>query len=307
MNYISVAEASKKWDITDRQVRTMCTSGKIKGAYKTGRAWLIPADRVRPTDGRTLRFAITKDQLNFDFSKIDTLKKELDKRRPLTAGEVVRLRDEFLIEFTYNSNAIEGNTLTLQETAMIINEGITIGEKPLKDHLEVVGHKEAFMYIEELVKDKVPLSEREIKNIHSLVLMDKPEDKGIYRRLPVVIMGAKHTPPQPYIVPVQMEQILAEYEQIQKSMNIVEAVALFHIKFEGVHPFIDGNGRTGRLLLNLELMKVGYPPINVKFTDRRAYYDAFNDYHVTGKHGKMTELVARYIEENLQRYVNILK
>jgi Fic family protein len=307
MDYISALEAAKKWGITDRQVRTMCIGGKIKGSYKSGRAWLIPVDAVRPSDGRTIRFTTLKSQSHFDFSNIDNLKKELDSKRPLTTGEVARLRDEFLIDFTYNSNAIEGNTLTLQETAMIINEGITIGEKPLKDHLEVIGHKEAFMYIEELVKDKVQLSEREIKNIHSLVLMDKPEDKGVYRRLPVMIMGAKHTPPQPYLVPVQMEQILAEYEQIQKSMHITEAVALFHIKFEGVHPFIDGNGRSGRLILNLELMKAGYPPINVKFSDRRKYYDAFNDYHTTGSHSKMTELIAGYIEGNLKKYNNILK
>lgn len=307
MDYISALEAAKKWGITDRQVRTMCIGGKIKGAYKSGRAWLIPADAVRPSDGRTIRFTTLKSQSYFDFSNIDKLKKELDSKRPLTTGEVARLRDEFLIDFTYNSNAIEGNTLTLQETAMIINEGITIGEKPLKDHLEVIGHKEAFMYIEELVKDKIQLSEREIKNIHSLVLMDKPEDKGVYRRLPVMIMGAMHTPPQPYLVPVQMEQILAEYEQMQKLMHITEAVALFHIKFEEVHPFIDGNGRCGRLILNLELMKAGYPPINVKFADRRKYYDTFNDYHTTGHHTKMTELVVEYIEEILKKYNNILK
>ena len=122
------------------------------------------------------------------FDRIDGLLHELNSYRPLTEGELRRLRDEFLIGFTYNSNAIEGNTLTLQETALVLNEGVTIDGKPLKDHLEVVGHKEGYLYVEELVKQKVPLSEKVIKDIHSLVLMDRRQDRGVYRRVPVTIM-----------------------------------------------------------------------------------------------------------------------
>jgi len=130
---------------------------------------------------------------NNQFDKIDQLLCELNAYRPLTEGELLRLRDEFLVNFTYNSNAIEGNTLTLQETALILNEGITIDKKPLKDHLEAVGHKEAYLYVEELVKQKVPISEKVIKDIHSLVLMDRRQDRGVYRRVPVTIMGAGHS------------------------------------------------------------------------------------------------------------------
>ncbi len=240
-------------------------------------------------------------------NKLNELKKELNNRRPLTKGEVERLRDEFLIEFTYNSNAIEGNTLTLQETALIINEGITIAEKPLREHLEVIGHRDAFSYIEQLVHDKSEITEREIQNIHSLVLIDKPEDRGVYRRLPVMIMGAVHTPPQPYLVPVQMEQLLSEYSNMKTEMHIIEAIALFHLKFETIHPFIDGNGRTGRLILNLELMKAGYLPINVKFADRQKYYAAFTDYHTTGKPTLMNELIFGYELEKIEHYLSILK
>ena len=244
--------------------------------------------------------------MNFD--KTDALLRQLNECRPLTAGEVERLRDEFLIEFTYNSNAIEGNTLTLQETALIINEGITIAEKPLKDHLEVIGHKEAYFYVEDLVKQKIPLSEKIIKDIHSIVLMDKPQDKGVYRRVPVRIMGAVHTPPKPWAVAIQMEQLMAEYEDWQDTLHPIERIALFHLKFEGIHPFIDGNGRTGRLLLNLELMKKGYPAINVKFSDRRRYYDCFTAYHQSGGNPEaMVELVKGYVEEALNRYLVILK
>ncbi len=243
-----------------------------------------------------------------DFEKIDKLLCKVNDCRPLTSGEVLRLRDEFLIEFTYNSNAIEGNTLTLQETALILNEGITIAEKPLKDHLEVIGHKEAYSYVEEMVKEKVPLSEKVIKDIHNIVLMDKPQDRGVYRRVPVRIMGAVHEPPQPWEVPIQMEQLINDYNGTMRDMHPIERVALFHLRFEGVHPFIDGNGRTGRLLLNLELMKEGYPAINVKFADRRRYYDCFTAYHKSGgSQQAMTEMIGEYVEEALKRYLEILK
>ncbi len=242
------------------------------------------------------------------FGKIEELKSKLNEYRPLTSEEVRRLREEFLINFTYNSNAIEGNTLTLQETALILKEGITIDEKPLKDHLEAVGHKDAFYYVEELVKDKIHISEKVIKDIHTLVLMDKPQNRGIYRRIPVTILGAVHEPPQPYIVPILMEQLINEYNNEMQNLHTVEKVALFHLKFEGIHPFIDGNGRTGRLLLNLELMKEGYPPINIKFKDRRKYYDCFSDYHLkNGDSSMLVSMVTKYVEEELEKYISVLE
>lgn len=242
-----------------------------------------------------------------DFAKIDGLLKKLNSYRPLTPGELARLREEFLINFTYNSNAIEGNTLTLQETALVIKENITINQKPLKDHLEVIGHKEAFYYVEELVQRKVPLSEKVIKEIHSLVLMDRREDRGVYRRVPVTIMGAIHVPPDPYLVPVQMEQLITNYHQ-RTNLHLVERVALFHLEFEAIHPFIDGNGRTGRLLLNLELMKAGYPSVNIQFGDRRRYYDCFTSYHAKGRDlSDMIALLTEYLKEELNTYIKILK
>jgi Fic family protein len=241
------------------------------------------------------------------FKKVDQLKSKLNKYRPLTSEEVKRLRKEFLVEFTYNSNAIEGNTLTLHETAMVLNEGITIGEKPLKEHLEAIGHKEAFYYIEELVKEKTKLTEKVIKDIHTLVLMDKAEHKGKYRRIPVTIQGAAHKPPQPFLVPVQMEQLIKEFESNMKDMHPIEKSALFHLKFEGVHPFIDGNGRTGRMILNLELMKEGYPPINIKFKDRKKYYESFTNYYINNNSSMLTNMIKKYVEEELEKYISILE
>ena len=224
--------------------------------------------------------------------------------RPLTAGEVARLTEEFTVEYTYNSNAIEGNTLTLRETDMVLR-GLTIDQKPLKDHMEAVGHKEAFDYVRELVQEKAPMSERVIQQIHYLVLADKKDDRGVYRRVPVRIMGAQHEPVQPYLIRPMMEQLLADFAASQE--HIVTKLARFHIEFEGIHPFIDGNGRTGRLLVNLELMKAGYPPIDIKFTDRMAYYDAFDEYHVKHNLSAMEKLFARYIEERLDAYLAMLR
>ena len=242
-----------------------------------------------------------------DFNRIEELLRELNEYKPLTAGEISRLSEEFLINFTYNSNAIEGNTLTLQETALILKEGITIDKKPMKDHLEAVGHKEAFHYVEELVQQKVPLSEKVIKDIHSLVLMDNREDRGLYRRVPVSIVGAVHTPPQPYLLPARMEELIVKYQKTPL-LHVVQRVSQFHLEFEAIHPFIDGNGRTGRLLLNLELIKAGYPPINIKFGDRKRYYDCFTSYHQNGEDlSEMVSLVGEYLEEELLKYVEIVR
>ncbi|ADY54470.1 filamentation induced by cAMP protein Fic [Syntrophobotulus glycolicus DSM 8271] len=239
------------------------------------------------------------------FTRIDLKKEKLDACRPLTPGETARLRDEFMIEFTYNSNAIEGNTLTLQETALVL-EGITIDQKPLKDHLEVVGHRDAFVYVQQLVGNKVPLEERIIKEIHSLVLMDRPEDKGVYRRIPVRIMGAAHEPSQPYMIPKKMEQLIEDCNKKRGTMHPLERIAWFHLIFEGIHPFIDGNGRTGRLIMNFDMMQNGYPPVNIKFTDRKRYYDAFDDYYQDGNADSMVLMIGQYVEERLDRYLEIL-
>ena len=240
-------------------------------------------DVKKPADGRYK----SKESL---LAQIDRKKVELDGRRPLTAGEAARLNEEFIVEYTYNSNAIEGNTLTLRETDLVLR-GLTIDRKPLKDHMEAVGHN-------------VPISESIIKQIHYLVLADKKEDRGVYRRVPVRIMGAQHEPVQPYLIEPKMEQLL--YDFTESTEHIVTKLARFHIEFESIHPFIDGNGRTGRLLVNLELMKAGYPPIDIKFTDRIVYYNAFDEYHVKHNLLAMENLIAGYINARLDMYLDML-
>ena len=304
MEYISVQQAAENWGITDRRVRILCDQGKIDGVIKKGSSYKIPNNAIKPSDGRKNRHKEIPTKFAAIFARVDSLKNELDKRRPLTSGEVRRLSEEFLIEYTYNSNAIEGNTLTLQETAMVL-EGVTIDKKPLKDHLEAVGHRDAFLYVQDVVKKNIPFEEHIIKKIHTLVLMDRPEDRGIYRRIPVRIMGAFHEPPQPIMVPELMESLIKELKN--KKLHPIESVSLFHLKFEGIHPFIDGNGRTGRLILNLSLMQNGYPPINVKYADRKRYYEAFDSYFRDGSSAAMTEMIASYLEERLQKSLSFLE
>ena len=295
--FMTVKQASEKWGISDRRIRVLCSEGRISGAYREGRGWKIPVDAKKPADGRYK----SKESL---LLQIDRKKAELDDRRPLTAGEAARLNEEFIVEYTYNSNAIEGNTLTLRETDLVLR-GLTIDRKPLKDHMEAVGHKEAFDFVSELVKDNVPISESIIKQIHCLVLADKKEDRGVYRRVPVRIMGAQHEPVQPYLIESKMEQLLHDFAK--SSEHIVTKLARFHIEFEGIHPFIDGNGRTGRLLVNLELMKAEYPPIDIKFTDRIAYYNAFDEYHAKHNLSAMENLFAGYINARLDMYLDMLQ
>lgn len=298
MEYIKASKAAEKWGISPRRVRVLCAEGKIDGVVRKGKLYMIPANAVKPKDGRMNRSVFLEE--------IENKKIRLAAMRPLTPGEVERLAHEFMIDFTYNSNAIEGNTLTLKETALAL-EGMTVEQKPLKDHLEAVGHRDAYLYVQDIAKKEEPISECIIKNIHSLVLMNRPEDKGVYRRIPVHIMGAYTEPVQPSLIESKMKDLLIENEARKSKMTTVERIARFHLEFEGIHPFIDGNGRTGRLILNLELIKEGFPPINVKFTDRKRYYDAFDAYYRDGDAGKMIDLIAEYVDQRLDEYLAVFE
>lgn len=294
---MTIGQAAEKWGISDRRIRTLCVEGKIAGAYRVGKLWYIPDEAIKPFDRR---YNSLEKLVELAAKK----KAELDSLRPLTEGEVKRLNEDFMVEYTYNTNAIEGNTLTLRETDMVLR-GLTIDKKPLKDHMEAVGHKEAFYFICDLVKERAPLTEYVIKQIHSLVLSDNPKERGVYRSVPVRIMGAVNEPVQPYLIEPKMYELLMNYAK--DGRNIVEKLANFHIQFESIHPFIDGNGRTGRLLVNLELMKAGYPPIDIKFADRKRYYEAFDSYHINGDLSAMAKLFAEYMNYRLDEYLQILR
>ena len=177
----------------------------------------------------------------------------------------------------------------------MVLRGLTIDRKSLKEHLEVIGHKEAFDYVRQLVCENTEISEKVIKDIHYLVLADKKEDRGIYRRIPVRIMGAAHEPVQPYLIIPKMEELLAEYKNSKE--DIVTKLARFHIEFEAIHPFIDGNGRTGRLVMNFELMKAGYPICIIKNEDRLEYYNSLNEAQANNNYDE----IVKFVEENLEK------
>lgn len=305
MKYIKVSEAAAKWGISARRVRLLCEQGRIAGVERKGNLYMIPEDAERPIDARTYAKTSLKKSYTPILEQINSFKKTLDSCRPLTPAEVEAIKEVFLVEHTYNSNAIEGNTLTLQETALVL-QGVTIDKKPLKDHLEAVGYKEAFQYVEELAKQDKDLSEYDIKSIHNLVLADRPEDRGTFRRVNVRIAGALTNPVQPYLIEPKIEELLNNYKVWSETMHIVERVAIFHLQFESIHPFIDGNGRTGRLIMNLQLIKEGLPAINIKFADRRKYYDAFDEYSRTGSTEAMINLVGEAVISRLREMIEMI-
>ena len=241
------------------------------------------------------------------FTEIDKKKKQIDKKRPLSKYTINNIKEELLLQWTYNSNAIEGNTLTLRETKVVLEDGITIGGKTLKEHLEVVNHKEAIFYIEDIVNEKKPLSEKQIKNIHYLILKGIDDEKaGGYRKQKVIISGASHTPPPPYQIKSQMEGLIEWYRNEGPKLHTVERAAKLHTDFVNIHPFIDGNGRTARLLLNFELMKDGYPPAIIKADDRVDYYDALDKAATTADYDDFIRMVRDAVERSLDLYLDLI-
>ena len=239
--------------------------------------------------------------------EIDKKKKIIEEKRPLPKNTLKSIREKLFLDWTYNSNAIEGNTLTLSETKVVLEDGITIGGKTLKEHLEVVNHKEAIMYMEDIIKDNESLSERQIKNIHHLILKGiDDENAGRYRKEKVVISGAEHTPPDPFIVPDKMEALINWYYEDGQKMHTVERASRLHTDLVKIHPFIDGNGRTARVLLNFELIKDGYPIVIIKNEDRAKYYESLDKAHIAGDYDDFMKLVSESLNRSLDLYLELI-
>lgn len=238
--------------------------------------------------------------MNFD--KLDALKAMLDTYRPLSKEVVENLHEELVLQWTYNSNAIEGNTLTLKETKVAL-EGITIGGKTLREHFEAINHREAILFVEELVQAGELLNERDIKLIHHLVLKNiDDKNAGAYRNCNVTIAGAEHRPPEFLKVPDEMVDFIKWYENEGQNLHPVERAAIVHGEFVKIHPFVDGNGRTSRLLMNLELMKAGFPAAVLPVSKRLEYYEALDSAHCTGNYDSFVELVAEVVEQSFEPY-----
>jgi Fic family protein len=302
--YKNVAYFAKQWNISERRVRTLCESGRISGAIKVGRNWSIPSDAIKPSDDR-----LKQDYFNgIDraFIKEDKLKDKIDSNRPLSKNIVKKVQESLIVEWTYNSNAIEGNTLTIYETKVVL-EGITVGGKSLKEHLEVINHREAILYLESLINNNAALNEFEIKTIHNLVLRNIDSDNaGKYRSENVLIAGAKHIPPNHILVREQMEKLMNSYHNHWINLHPIVKACLLHGEFVKVHPFIDGNGRTARLLLNFELMKFGYPPIVIKTSNRLEYYEVLDFAHTKLDYSKFISLISKLVIESEENLLKII-
>ena len=237
-----------------------------------------------------------------DYIKFTQQKEKLDSFRPLEKELVRNLRENLILNWTHHSNAIEGNTLTLQETKVVL-EGITIGGKSIREHFETLNHQEAIFYIENLVKEKEDLSQRQIKNIHSLILKNiDNKNAGVYRSHNVTISGAKHIPCQALLVTEKMQKFIDWYKKQSFHLHPIKRACLVHIKFVGIHPFADGNGRTSRLLMNLELLKNGYPAVVVPVEKRLAYYQALDLAHTEKKYNQFIQLILQELEVSFQSY-----
>ena len=308
MEFMTTKEAVEKWNISERRIRQLLQDGRIEGAVKVGNSWNIPIDADKPVDKRIIKPDDNKFIIDLDdnyFDEVDSLKKELDIKRPIPKETLKSLRESINLEWTYNSNGIEGNTLTLRETQVVL-EGITVGGKSIKEHLEAINHEKAILFLDDLIKDNEPISEWNIKNIHQLILKDiNNENAGRYRKENVTIKGATHIPPEYLKIPELMEKLILTYNTWNEYHPIIQA-ALLHGELVKIHPFVDGNGRTSRLLMNLDLMSSGYNPVIIKKESRLKYYEALDKAHTTGNYTDFVKLVTKLEIEMLKKYLELL-
>ncbi len=235
--------------------------------------------------------------------RIQAKKAQMDALRPLPIAAVHRLNEQLTIEWIFNSNAIEGSTLSLHETQLILEQGITIGGKSLREHFEVVNHQEAIQMVESLAAREEPLTVFQVRQIQALVLAKiDDENAGQYRQVAIRIVGAAHEPPPAWDIPAQMDD-WADWLQAQEGMmEPVALAALAHHRLAAIHPFIDGNGRTARLIMNLVLLRAGYPPAVIARVNRRQYYRVLAQAD-GGKPAPLVNFVGHAVERSLTLYL----
>lgn len=240
------------------------------------------------------------------YKQLDKLKQKLDSFRPLPPEIVSNLHEDLVLRWTYHSNAIEGNTLSLKETKVAL-EGITVGGKTIREHFEAINHREAIFFVEDLVRKNEPLSEWQIKSIHQLILKNiDDKNAGIYRKINVLISGAEYVPPDALHVESEMQNFINWYNTEGVSLHPVERAARVHADFVKIHPFVDGNGRTSRLLMNLELMKSGFPPAVLSVEERLDYYEALDTAHTKNDYDPFLKLIADIVEAGFKPYWHAL-
>lgn len=242
-----------------------------------------------------------------NYQELDILNEKLNGYRANFSQKIAQALD---IEYTHESNKIEGNTLTLRETAIVIEKGLTIGGKPLNDHLEAINHAQAIDYIKDLAKATNTITDRDILQIHALILqgIDR-ENAGRYRSVPVMISGSKHTPPPPYVVPEKMQEMMDFYNENMETMHPVELASEMHERLVYIHPFADGNGRTARLLMNLILLQNGYPIAILKgdTENRLKYYEALETASITGDKTPFKNFIKEVLTQTINRILEVVE
>lgn len=248
------------------------------------------------------------EEIKHKLAKCDELLIKWKSNRPLDRGQIRKMEEYFRVNYTYESNRIEGNTLTMQETHLVVNQGITIGGKSMREHLEAINHSEAIDYLYDLVARRVDLNERVLKELHHLVLkgIDR-ENAGKYRNVPVRIGGSSFVPAQPYLVPKLMEDVFVFYTDNKEIMHPVVLAAEMHERIVTVHPFIDGNGRTSRLVMNLILVSHGYTIANLKGdnTSRLRYYTALEKCQTALDKSAFIQLIADTAIDSLNEHLEL--
>lgn len=240
--------------------------------------------------------------------EIDELKHKIDKHRPLSKHALEQLKEYYRIGFTYTSNAIEGNSLTETETKIVIEDGITIGGKPLKDHYEAMGHSEAFSFLYDLAKNKT-IAEADILKLHHLFYYRIDEkDAGKYRKVNVLITGSTFKPPTHSEVPALMKKFTDSIPAMQKKYHPVEYSARIHKELVTIHPFVDGNGRAARLLMNLALLQAGYVITIIPPILRNDYINAIKKTQIEPKDDRsFINFISSMVYESAKEYIRLLE
>jgi len=236
-------------------------------------------------------------------ARLTQKKAQLDALRPLSAAALTRLREQLTVEWIYNSNAIEGNTLTLRETGLIVEHGLTIGGKSLREHFEVISHREAILYVEALATRAEPITPVHVRQIHKLVLAHiDDQSAGQYRATPVRIAGAAHQPPEAWEAPRLMTEWGDWLNGPAQALHPIERAALAHHRLAAIHPFADGNGRTARLVMNVLLLRAGYPPTIIQRVNRQQYYRVLAQAD-GAQPAPLVNFVGRSVERSLTLYL----
>jgi len=244
-------------------------------------------------------------ELHPNLERVMEKKRLLDEKRPLPSAALDRLREALNIEWTYNSNSIEGNTLSLNETRVVLEDGMTVKGKSMREHLEVTNHHDAIEHLERLVRSYSPLLEREILDLHELVMLRiEKEFAGRLRNAGVRIVGANFTPPNAMKVESLLTELIDFVNTNPDGLDPVVLATVFHHRFVWIHPFFDGNGRTVRLVMNLLLMRNGFPPAIILRNDRKKYYDALNRAN-NGSYARLVLLIAQALERSLDIYLSL--